>query len=193
LRVLIACEISGVVRDAFLKKGHDAWSCDLFPSDSLGGGHLIQSCLEVMYQGWDMMIAFPPCTHLACSGAAHFEKKIKLGKQQAALDFIRLLMAAPIEKICIENPVGVISSKIRKPNQIIQPWQFGDPFQKSTCLWLKNLPLLKPTKIVDKGEFYISPKGKKMPLWFSKNKSAKIRSKTFQGIADGMSDQWNFK
>ena len=189
MRVLIACEESGTVRDAFRRLGHDAWSCDLVESRT-PGNHIVQSALEVMYQGWDLMIAHPPCTHLAVSGARHFKKKIALGKQQASLDFIRLMMAAPIDKICIENPVGVISSNIRKPDQIIQPWQFGDEFQKTTCLWLKNLPKLEHTEIVGKGEFYVSPSGKKMPKWFSDNKGSKVRSKTFQGIADAMADQW---
>jgi len=189
MRVLIACEQSGVVRTAFEKMGHDAWSCDIIESDILGQ-HIIQDVREVIYQGWDLMIAHPPCTHLACSGAAHFKKKIKEGKQQASLDFIRIIMNAPIGKICLENPVGVISSFIRKPDQIIQPWQFGDEAQKSTCLWLKNLPKLKHTNIVGKGEFYVSPSGKKMPKWFSDNKSSKIRSKTFQGIANAFAKQW---
>lgn len=189
MRVLIACEQSGVVREAFKKMGHDAWSCDLVDSD-IPGQHIVQSCLEVMYQGWDLMIAHPPCTHLACSGAKHFKEKIKDGRQQASLDFIRLILNAPIDKICLENPVGVISSNIRKPTQIIQPWQFGDKAQKTTCLWLKNLPQLVHTKIVSKGEFYVSPKGKKIPKWYSDNKTSKVRSKTFQGIADAMANQW---
>ena len=189
MKVLIACELSGTVREAFLKKGHDAWSCDLFESD-IPGQHLIQDAREVVHQGWDLMIAYPPCTHLACSGAKHFKEKIRLGKQQAALLFIQELMNAPIDKICIENPVGVISSKIRKPDQIIQPWQFGDKVQKTTCLWLKNLPLLKHTNIVGKGDFVVTPSGKKLPKWYSDNKSSKVRSKTFQGIADAIADQW---
>lgn len=189
MRVLIACEQSGIIREQFALMGHDAWSCDIVKSE-IAGKHLIQDAREVIYQGWDLMIAHPPCTHLSVSGAKHFKEKIKLGKQQAALDFVKLLMDAPIEKICIENPVSVISSKIKKPTQIIQPWQFGDCYQKTTCLWLKNLPKLKHTKIVSKGEFYMSPNGKKMPKWFSDNKSSKIRSKTFPGIAKAIAEQW---
>jgi len=189
MRVLVACEQSGTIREEFRELGFDAWSCDLVESD-IPGNHLVQSALEVMYQGWDLMVAHPPCTHLATSGAKHFKKKIKEGKQQAALDFIKLLMSAPINHIAIENPIGVISTKIRKPDQIIQPWQFGDEFQKSTCLWLKNLPLLEHTKIVSKGEFYTSPSGKRMPKWFSDNKSSKVRSKTFPGIAKAIANQW---
>jgi len=189
IRVLIACEQSGAVREEFKKLGFDAWSCDLIESD-IPGNHLVQSALEVMYQGWDLMIGHPPCTHLAVSGAKHFKKKIALGKQQASLDFVRLLMSAPIKHKAIENPVSVISSNIRKPDQIIQPWQFGDEAQKTTCLWLENLPLLEHTEIVGKGEFYVSPSGKKLPKWYSDNKSSKSRSKTFMGIARAMATQW---
>jgi len=190
MKVLIACEFSGIVRDAFRAKGHDAWSCDIIPSDDNSPHHYIQDALECMHRGWDLMIAHPPCTHLACSGAKHFKKKIEDGRQQAALIFIKNLMDAPIDKICLENPVGVISSQIKKPTQIIQPWQFGDEAQKTTCLWLKNLPKLKHTNIVDKGEFYVSPTGKKLPKWYSDDKTSKGRSRTFQGIADAMAEQW---
>ncbi len=189
IRVLIACEQSGTIREEFAKLGFDAWSCDLIESD-IPGKHLVQSALEVMYQGWDLMIGHPPCTHLSCSGAKHFKKKIADGRQQASLDFVRLLMNAPVKHIAIENPISVISSKIRKPDQIIQPWQFGDEAQKTTCLWLKNLPLLQHTEIVGKGEFYISPTGKKLPKWYSDNKSSKSRSKTFMGIARAIASQW---
>jgi site-specific DNA-cytosine methylase len=152
--------------------------------------------------GWDMMIGFPPCTHLAVSGARHFAAKIADGRQQAALDFVRALMDADISRIAIENPVSIISSKIKKPSQVMQPWQFGDEAQKTTCLWLKNLPPLVPTNIVGKGDFYefTSKKGvkKRMPLhYFGALKTAKsneerslLRSKTFQGIADAMATQW---
>lgn len=187
MRVLIACEQSGVVREAFKQMGHDAWSCDILPTD-IPGQHYQCDIFEVIDKGWDLMIAHPPCTHLAVSGAKHFHKKQK--EQAEALEFVSKLMNAKIDKICIENPVSVISSRIRKPDQIIQPWQFGHEAQKTTCLWIKNLPLLKPTKIVGKGEFYISPSGKKLPKWYSDNKSAKVRSKTFQGIADAMAQQW---
>ena len=134
------------------------------------------------------MVAHPSCQHLACSGAKHFYRKQK--EQKEALDFVRMLMNCNIPRWCIENPISVISSAIRPPDQIIQPYEYGDPFQKSTCLWLKNLPLLRPTKIVDKGKFYVSPSGKKMPDWFSKNKSWKVRSTTFQGIANAFASQF---
>jgi len=190
MNVLVACEYSGVVREAFAKLGHNAWSCDILPSD-IPGNHLqgdVLGFLENMDEDWDLMIAHPPCTHLAVSGAKHFWRKEK--EQLAALDFIKALLDAPIPRICLENPVGVISTLIRKPNQIIQPWQFGEPFQKTTCLWLKNLPKLIPSKIVSKGEFVTTPSGKKLPKWYSDNKSGKVRSKTFQGIANAMATQW---
>lgn len=189
IRILIACEQSGTIREEFCKLGFDAWSCDLIESD-LDGQHIVQSALEVMYQGWDLMIAHPPCTHLSVSGAMHFAGKIADGRQQAALDFVRLLMAAPVHHIAIENPVSIIGSKLFKPSQTINPWQFGDEFQKTTCLWLKNLPKLKHTKIVGRGEFVVAPNGKRMPKWYSDDKSSKSRSKTFPGIAKAIVDQW---
>lgn len=188
MRVLVACEYSGTVRDAFIRKGHYAMSCDLLPSESSFGDHYQGDVFDIINQDWDLMIAHPPCTHLAVSGAKHFWRKEK--QQKEALDFVQRLMDSPIQRICIENPVSVISSKIRKPDQIIQPWQFGHEAQKTTCLWLKNLPLLTHTKIVGRGEFYISPSGKKLPKWYSDNKDPKARSKTFQGIADAMAEQW---
>lgn len=151
---------------------------------------------------WDMLIAFPPCTDLAVSGAMHFERKQKDGSQQKSIDFFMEFVNAPIEKIAVENPIGIMSKLYRKPNQIIQPWQFGDKAQKSTCLWLKNLPLLKPTNIVEKGEFkeWIDKKGKKkrQPLWYyealinskSNEERRTLRSKTFPGIAKAMAEQW---
>ena len=178
--------MSGRVRDAFTALGHDAWSCDILPTMS-PGQHIQGDVLKVLTWGWDLMIAHPPCTHLAVSGAKHFWRKAT--EQAEALDFVRKLLDAPIDKIALENPVSVISSRIRKPDQIIQPWQFGDPFQKTTCLWLKNLPHLVHTKIVDKGEFVTTPSGKRLPKWYSDNKSAKNRSMTFQGIADAMAQQ----
>lgn len=203
MRILIACEYSGTVRDAFLKQGHYAMSCDIIPCESSASGdHYQGDVMDILDHDWDMMIAHPPCTHLAVSGAKHFAKKIADGRQQAALDFVQALMDAPIPRICIENPVSIISTRIRKPDQIIQPWQFGDQAQKTTCLWLKNLPLLTPTKIVDKGEFYVSPSGKKLPAWYGdasvdgkklaygSEAMKKIRSTTFPGIADAMATQW---
>jgi hypothetical protein len=200
MRVLIACEYSGAVRDEFIKLGHDAMSCDLLPTD-VPGPHYTGDVFDIINDVWDLMIAFPPCTHLALSGAAWFEQKRADGRQQEGLDFVKKLMLAPIDKIAIENPMGIISSHIRPYDQIIQPYEFGDSFQKSTCLWLKNLPLLTPTNIVSKGEFFEwtdkkTGKKKKQPLWFyealSKGKDRwKIRSKTFPGIAKAMAEQWS--
>jgi len=184
-KVLIACEYSGRVRDAFKAAGFDAWSCDLLPTES-PGQHYQGDLFDIIGNGWDLMIAHPPCTDLAVSGARHFAQKIADGRQQRALDFVARLMAAPIERIAIENPISVISSKIRKPDQIIQPWQFGHGETKATCLWLKNLPKLNPTNIVSGRDQKIwlcigKPKGE--PVW-------KFRSRTYQGIADAMAAQW---
>lgn len=145
MKILIACEFSGIVRDAFIKRGHNATSYDLLPTESFGP-HYERNVLDVLDQNWDLMIAFPPCTHLAVSGARWFKGKEK--EQAAALKFVRMLLDAPIDKIALENPIGIISTRIRKPDQIIQPWQFGHGETKATCLWLKNLPLLRPTNIV---------------------------------------------
>jgi hypothetical protein len=192
MRVLIACEYSGAVRDAFIRVGHDAMSCDLLPTDA-PGPHYQGDVFDIIKDGWDMVIAFPPCTHLAVSGAKHFAAKRADGRQQEGIDFFNLFTNLDVQRVCIENPIGIMSKLYRKPNQIIQPWMFGDKAQKSTCLWLKGLPTLVPTNIVDKGEFYISPSGKKLPKWYSDNKSAKVRSKTFQGIANAMAEQWGGK
>lgn len=184
MRVLVACEYSATFRDAFRALGHDAWSCDLLPTDGDPEYHFQGDVIEIMYgKGWDLMIAHPPCTHLSVSGARHFAAKIADGRQQRALDFVQLLMDAPIERIAIENPISVISSKIRKPDQIIQPWQFGHGETKATCLWLKNLPKLEATDIVEGREqrmFRLPPSPDR---W-------KIRSTTFKGIAKAMADQW---
>ena len=198
MKVLIACEYSGAVRDEFIKLGHDAISCDLLPTDK-PGPHYEGDVFDIIYKSWDLMVAFPPCTHLALSGAQWFPKKIQDGRQQAAIDFVKKLMLAPIDKIAIENPMGVIPNYIRPYDQVIQPYEFGDPYQKTTCLWLKNLPKLKPTNIVGQGEFYkwIDKKGKKkrQPLWYMKalidKDTAKTRSETFPGIAKAMANQWS--
>ena len=184
MKVLIACEFSGVVKDAFRDRGHDAYSCDILPSE---GKHWVkhyqEDVLNILDFGWDLMIAHPPCTHLSVSGARWFKEKQADGRQQAALAFVQKLMDAPIDKICIENPISIISSKIRKPDQIIQPWQYGHGETKATCLWLKGLPLLTPTNIVEGREARIH----KLPP--SKNRS-KLRSITYQGIAEAMAEQW---
>ena len=202
MKVLVACEFSQVVTKAFRDRGHEAYSCDLLPTEGNDDWHIQADALVVIYQGrevgrlwdipnrWDMMIAFPPCTHLAVSGAKHFAQKRLDGRQQEGIDFFMQIAKSDIPRIAIENPVGIMSTVWRKPDQIIQPWQFGDPFQKTTCLWLKGLPVLLPTSIVSKGEFVTTPSGKKLPKWYSDNKSTKNRSRTFQGIADAMADQW---
>lgn len=201
-RILIACEESQIVTTEFRKLGfYNTFSCDLLPTSGLHPEwHLQQDVTELLKQKWDMIIAFPPCTHLAVSGARHFPEKIADGRQQQAIDFFMLLANADCDKIAIENPIGIMSKKWRKPDQIIQPWQFGDKFQKSTCLWLKGLPKLEPTNIVEKGEFieFISKKGvkKKQPKWYAdalklpKEDRARVRSKTFDGIAKSMAMQW---
>lgn len=180
MRVLVACEFSGIVREAFRKRGHDAWSCDLLPTDR-PGQHIQCDVINILDKNWDLMIAHPPCTHLAVSGARWFKDK-KL-EQELALAFVRGLLDAPIEKIALENPVSVISSKIRKPCQVIHPWQHGHGETKATCLWLKNLPKIMPTNIVEGRH----PKSWLLPP--SENRW-KLRSITYQGIADAMAEQW---
>ena len=190
MKVLIACEYSGVVRDAFIKRGHDAWSCDLLPTDS-SGPHIQGDVLEILNQDWDLMIAHPPCTHLAVSGARWF--KNKQVEQKEALDFVKALLNAPINKIALENPISIISTEVRQPDQIVQPWMFGHEMTKSTCLWLKNLPLLVPTNIVGKGKKHITKSGKSIPEWYNLPETKdrwKKRSKTFEGFAKAMAEQW---
>ena len=180
MRVLVACEYSGTVRDAFRARGHDAMSCDLLPTER-PGPHYQGRVQDVINIGWDLMIAHPPCTHLAVSGARWWSDK--QDEQRAALDFVRLLMDAPVPRIAIENPVSKISTAIRKPNQIVQPWQFGHGETKATCLWLKGLPLLVPTQVVDGREARIHKMSPGPDRW-------KERSRTYQGIADAMAAQW---
>ena len=187
MKVLVACEMSGAVRDAFLARGHDALSCDLVPSET-PGPHRVGDVLEILDRGWDMMIAFPPCTDICVSGAKHFWKKRE--RQEEAVEFFYKLLRAPVPRIAIENPVSVVSTKLCRPTQIIQPWEFGDEAQKRTCLWLRWLPLLVPTKIVGRGEFITTPKGKRLPRWYSDNTDPVNRSRTFGGIAEAMADQW---
>jgi hypothetical protein len=181
MRVLVACEYSGTVRDAFIAAGHEALSCDLLPTD-IPGPHYQGDVRDVLNDGWDLMVAHPPCTHLAVSGARWF--KDKQAEQAEALDFVRLLLDAPIERIALENPVSVISSRIRKPDQIIQPWQFGHGETKATCLWLKGLPKLTPTEIVDGREARVHKLPPSADRW-------KIRSTTYPGIAAAMAQQWS--
>lgn len=193
MKILIACEYSGTVRDAFRALGHDAMSCDILPTEQ-PGPHYQGDVRDVLNKKWSMIIAFPPCTHLASSGAAWFAAKRADGRQQEGIDFFMLFANHSCKRIVIENPVGIMSTNFRKPDQIIHPWQFGHEASKSTCIWLKGVPLLTPTKIVNKGEFVTFASGKKMPKWYaeawSSKDRAKIRSKTFQGIADAMAAQW---
>jgi hypothetical protein len=168
------------VRDAFLRSGHDALSCDLLPTETPGAHHQ-GDVRDVLHDGWDLMIAHPPCTHLAVSGARWF--KDKLAEQAEALDFVRLLLDAPIPRIALENPISIISSRIRKPDQIIQPWQYGHGETKATCLWLKNLPKLTPTNIVEGREARVHKMPPSPDRW-------KERSRTYKGIAAAMAAQW---
>lgn len=193
MKVLVACEFSGIVRSAFRARGHDAWSCDILPSEDRTDQHIQDNVLKHLRRfdfndqvgyfesPWDMLIAFPPCTHLASSGARWFKDKQK--EQAEAIEFVRTLLLCKIPKIAIENPIGVLSTHIRKPDQIIQPWQFGHGETKATCLWLKNLPLLKPTNVVlgrTPRVHFASPSPDR---W-------KERSRTLPGIAAAMATQW---
>jgi len=202
MKVLVACEFSGTVRDAFSALGHYAVSCDIEPTDK-PGNHYQGNMFDIVDDGWDLMIAFPPCTHLAVSGAKHFAKKREDGRQQQGIDFFMNVVNVNIPMIAVENPVGIMSRLYRKPDQIIQPWQFGHEAQKTTCLWLKGLPLLNHTNVVGKGNFYVSKTGKKMPSWshdvadangkkigYNTLEIKKIRNKTFPGIANAMASQW---
>ena len=181
MKVLVACEFSGTVRDAFIAKGHDAMSCDFLPTES-DGPHYEGDVRNVLDDGWDLMIAHPPCTHLAVSGARWFKGKEM--EQWEALNFVRLLLDAPIDKIALENPVSVISTKIRKPDQIIQPWMFGHGETKATCFWLKNLPKLEPTDVVEGRENRVHRMAPSKDRW-------KNRSRTYRGIAKAMAEQWS--
>ncbi len=188
MNVLVACEFSGVVREAFRRRGHTAYSCDLLPADDGSPYHFQRDIRFILdpYNSitnihWDLMIAHPPCTHLAVSGARWF--KFKQKEQAEALDFVRFLLDADIPKIALENPVSIISSQIRQPDQIIQPWMFGHGETKATCLWLKNLPLLKPTNIVDGRVPRVHHLPPRPDRW-------KLRSITYEGIAEAMAEQW---
>lgn len=196
-RVLVACEESQAVTIELRKMGIEAFSCDIEPCS---GGHpewhIQGDVTPVLDQEWDMIIAFPPCTHLAVSGAAWFKQKQADGRQQQGIDFFMLFANAKCPRIAIENPVGIMSKQWRKPDQIIQPFHFGDSFSKKTCLWLKGLPLLKPTNVVDSGAKVTYSSGKSMPKWYADafalppKERAKVRSKTFPGIARAMAEQW---
>ena len=182
MRVLIACEYSGAVRDAFIALGHDAMSCDLLPTD-VPGPHYQGDVRDVIGRGWDLMIAHPPCTHLAVSGARHFAAKRADGRQQEGIDFFMMLADADIPRYAIENPICIMSSIWRKPDQVIQPWQFGHGETKATCLWLKGLPKLTPTNIVEGRADRIHKMPPSPDRW-------KLRSATYAGIAAAMAEQW---
>jgi site-specific DNA-cytosine methylase len=200
LRVLVACEFSGIVRDAFAERGHDAWSCDLLPTER-EGNHIQGDVLEVLDDGWDLMIAHPPCTYLTVTGNRWFKPEYKERfptreqDRKDAIEFFMALANAPVPQICVENPVGIMNTQWRKPNQIIQPFQFGHKEAKKTCLWLKDLPTLEHTKIVEP-EYVTFKSGKRMAKWYSdafklpKIEREKVRSKTFTGIAKAMAEQW---
>ena len=205
MKILLACEESQSVCNEFRKIGHEAFSADILEcSGPHPEWHLKGDVLEIIDEGWDMMIAFPPCTHLAVSGARHFEKKIADGRQQSGIEFFMKMINADIPKIAVENPIGIMSTVYEKPTQIIHPYYFGDPYSKSTCLWLKGLPKLVhvsaeydsplfPEEVthVDKGEFVTFPSGKRMSKWYNEaSGNGHIRSKTFPGIAKAMAEQW---
>lgn len=181
MRVLVACEYSGVVRRAFRQRGHDAWSCDLLPSEDNSCYHLQGDVSQVLTDHWDLMIAHPPCTHLAVSGARYFARKQLV--QMRALEFVRTLLDAPIERIALENPVSIISTAIRKPDQVIQPWMFGHGEVKATCLWLKGLQPLLWTKVVQGREARVHKMPPSPDRW-------KERSRTYEGIGEAMAEQW---
>lgn len=205
MKILIACEESQTVCKAFRAKGHEAYSCDILPCS---GGHpewhIQGDALEQLDKDWDMIIAHPPCTDLAVSGARHFAKKIADGSQQKSIEFFMKFTDLKCPKVMIENPIGIMSSKYRKPDQIIQPYEYGDPVKKSTCLWLKDLPKLKPTNDVSTDvKYYVDKKGIKQSEWnvrqlvidgkkygYNTPQFKKHRNKTFQGIADAMAEQW---
>ena len=197
MKILCACEESQEVCKAFRARGHEAYSCDILPCSGRHPEWHIQDdvhrALKPWYT-WDMVVAFPPCTHLCTSGARWFKEKQADGRQQEGIDLFMLFTRLDhIPRVAIENPVGIMSTNYRKPDQIIQPWQFGDPYEKITCLWVKGLPKLEPTQIVSPGKRQISKGGKSTPEWYSNAKKAdraKIRSKTFTGVALAMAEQW---
>ena len=214
MNVLVACECSGTVREAFRKLGHNAWSCDLLPADDASPYHVVGDAMRVIEdattsdgrgmlpegtaaQQWDLIIAHPPCTHLAVSGARHFAAKRADGRQQEGIDLFMAVVAScekHAKAWAVENPIGIMSRLYRKPDQIVQPYMFGDSARKATCLWTSNLPLLEATNVVDEGGWHVTKSGRRMPKWYNippgNPDRQKIRSKTFQGIADAMAVQW---
>ena len=200
MRVLVACEYSGTVRDAFIKAGHEAMSCDLLPTDA-PGPHYQGDVFDIIDKGWDLVIGHPPCTYLTVTGNKWFKPEFKdrfpdrHQQREKAIIFFKAMFECIVPRICLENPVGILSTVYRKPDQYVQPWQFGDPHSKKTGLWLKNLPTLVPTKIVEP-QFYTYKDGRRDPVWHVESmkmkplERMKHRSKTFQGIADAMAAQW---
>lgn len=201
MRVLIACEESGTIRRAFEERGHDAWSCDIQPARD-GGKHFRANVFSVLYSGWDLVIAHPPCTYLAKVQAIHYnhekwptKTRMREWRRERAIEFFQFIQAAPVDKIAIENPIPMklVTARVGMYDQIIHPYMFGDPFSKATCLWLKNLPKLEPTELVDKGEMVVCNNGTNAK-WYHNlppgAERAKIRSKTFPGIARAMAEQW---
>ena len=195
MKVLVACELSQVVTAELRVLGIEAYSCDVLPTrGKCPEWHLQCDVRDIINDSWEMILAFPPCTHLASSGARWFKQKRKDGRQQQGIDLFMLFANASCEKVAIENPIGIMSSVYRKPDQIIHPFMFGDPYRKSTCLWLKGLSKLIPTDIVDEGETVTFSSGRSMPKWYSNIPPGKersfIRGKTFPGIAKAMATQW---
>lgn len=198
MKILVACEESQAVTKEFRKLGHEAFSCDLYEtSGEHPEWHLQEDAIPLLKESWDLVIAFPPCTHLAVSGARWFEQKRKDGRQQQGIDFFLEFTKTDCPRVAIENPVGIMSKIYRKPDQIIQPYYFGDSYSKKTCLWLKGLPKLVPTNIVDPGEFVEFDSGKRMSKWMADafkltpEERSKARSKTFLGVARAMAEQWS--
>ena len=197
MRVIVACEFSGVVRRAFRARGHDAWSCDLLPAEDHSEYHIQGDVLEVLGDGWDLMIAHPPCTYLCGMGIWWNHKRPERWEEtRKALAFVEALWNAKIDRVAIENPIGYLSKNFQKPSQVINPWEFGHDANKPTCLWLRCLPRLTPTKIVGKGRFYTKANGSRMSAWSHvtsgtrKEQRARIASRTFDGIAEAMAEQW---
>lgn len=195
MRVLVACEFSGRVRDAFIALGHDAMSCDLLATE-VPGPHYQGDVFDVVGEGWDLLIAHPPCTDLAVSGARWFAVK-GVERQEVALEFVRRLLSAPVARIAVENPIGVISSRVRRPDQVIQPWWFGDPEVKSTCLWLKGLPMLVPDQVVAPRWSVYRSRDERVSAWWQetgylpRSVRGHVRSITFLGVARAMAAQWS--
>lgn len=201
MRVLVGCEYSARVRDAFRARGHDAYSVDLLPTEGDPEYHYQEDVMGVIDKGWDLLIAFPPCTHLSNIGAAHWKRKQESGEQQEAARFFMALMDAPVPQVAIENPIGYMNTHYRKPDQIIDPFQFGEPWRKRTCLWLRGLPLLQPTDIVTPTGYWVDggntqrqrARGGSMVIAsinFNSRTRSYERSRTFQGIANAMAEQW---